>query len=141
MSTYAATLWARLLSQCFARIVYCVYSSCMQVCVHMCVFVCACVTQVTVTKEACIIVGDGSTQKEVEARVRQIRNLCEATEQEYEREKLNERIARLSGGVAIIQVRVCVCVCVCVCRAGILSPTAYRYFCSTVCACVYEMGW
>lgn len=37
-------------------------------------------------------------------RVKQIRNLVEATEQEYEKEKLNERIARLSGGVAIIQV-------------------------------------
>jgi chaperonin GroEL len=40
----------------------------------------------------------------VTARVRQIRNLAEATEQDYEREKLNERVARLSGGVAIIQV-------------------------------------
>ncbi len=49
--------------------------------------------------------GDGSTQQDVEARVKQIRNLCADTEQEYEREKLNERIARLSGGVAIIQVR------------------------------------
>lgn len=36
--------------------------------------------------------------------MKQIRNLVEATEQEYEKEKLNERIARLSGGVAIIQV-------------------------------------
>ena len=54
-------------------------------------------------KEFCTIVGDGSTQAEVSARVKQIRNLAEATEQDYEREKLNERIARLSGGVAIIQ--------------------------------------
>jgi hypothetical protein len=37
--------------------------------------------------------------------VKQIRNLVADTEQEYEKEKLNERIARLSGGVAIIQVR------------------------------------
>lgn len=58
----------------------------------------------TITKEVCTIVGDGSTQREVEARVKQIRNLCENTEQDYEKEKLNERIARLSGGVAIIQV-------------------------------------
>lgn len=56
------------------------------------------------TKEACTIVGDGSTQREVAARVKQIRNLVENTDQDYEREKLNERIARLSGGVAIIQV-------------------------------------
>ena len=60
--------------------------------------------QVVITKEACTIVGDGRTQREVEARVKQIRNVVENTEQEYEREKLNERIARLSGGVAIIQV-------------------------------------
>ena len=36
--------------------------------------------------------------------MKQVKNLVENTEQEYEREKLNERIARLSGGVAIIQV-------------------------------------
>jgi chaperonin GroEL len=40
----------------------------------------------------------------VDTRVKQIRNLAADTEQDYEREKLNERIARLSGGVAIIQV-------------------------------------
>ncbi len=60
--------------------------------------------QVVINKEACTIVGDGSSQADVSARVKQIRNLAEQTEQEYEKEKLNERIARLSGGVAIIQV-------------------------------------
>ncbi|WIA17390.1 hypothetical protein OEZ85_014248 [Tetradesmus obliquus] len=60
--------------------------------------------KVVVSKEACTIVGDGRTQADVDTRVKQIRNLAEATEQEYEKEKLNERIARLSGGVAIIQV-------------------------------------
>ena len=40
----------------------------------------------------------------MKARVKQIRNLAEQTDMDYEREKLNERIARLSGGVAIIQV-------------------------------------
>mmetsp|Transcript_1840 Transcript_1840/g.2827 ORF Transcript_1840/g.2827 Transcript_1840/m.2827 type:complete len:302 (+) Transcript_1840:113-1018(+) len=60
--------------------------------------------KVSITKESCTIVGDGSTAKDVAARVKQIRNLSADTEQEYEREKLNERIARLSGGVAIIQV-------------------------------------
>lgn len=61
--------------------------------------------QVSITKEHCTVVGDGRTQKEVAARVKQIRNLAADTEQDYEKEKLNERIARLSGGVAIIQVR------------------------------------
>ena len=60
--------------------------------------------KVVVSKESCTIVGSGATQGEVDARVKQIRNLAAATEQEYEKEKLNERVARLSGGVAIIQV-------------------------------------
>ncbi|CAI5500005.1 unnamed protein product [Closterium sp. Naga37s-1] len=60
--------------------------------------------KVTLTKDATTIVGDGSTQDAVAVRVSQIRNQIEAAEQEYEKEKLNERIAKLSGGVAIIQV-------------------------------------
>ena len=55
-------------------------------------------------KESCTIVGDGSTNLEVEARVKQINRLTEAAEADYEKEKLQERAARLSGGVAIIQV-------------------------------------
>ena len=60
--------------------------------------------RVELGKESCTIVGDGSTNLEVEARVKQINRLIEGTEAEYEKEKLNERAARLSGGVAIIQV-------------------------------------
>ena len=60
--------------------------------------------KVEVSKEACTIVGDGSSEDAVKARVRQIRTLIDGTEAEYEREKLSERVARLSGGVAIIQV-------------------------------------
>lgn len=55
-------------------------------------------------KESCTIVGDGSTNLEVAARVKQINRLIEGTEADYEKEKLLERAARLSGGVAIIQV-------------------------------------
>ncbi|KAK9142079.1 hypothetical protein Syun_011479 [Stephania yunnanensis] len=62
--------------------------------------------KVVLTKEYTTIVGDGSTQEAVTKRVAQIRNLIEAAEQEYEKEKLNERIAKLSGGVAVIQVMV-----------------------------------
>lgn len=61
-------------------------------------------SKIEVNKENCTIVGDGSTQAEVDARVKQIKSLMENTEQEYEKEKLNERIGRLSGGVAVIQV-------------------------------------
>ncbi|GAV83931.1 Cpn60_TCP1 domain-containing protein [Cephalotus follicularis] len=61
-------------------------------------------SKVVLTKDTTTIVGDGSTQEAVNKRVAQIRNLIEAAEQEYEKEKLNERIAKLSGGVAVIQV-------------------------------------
>ena len=60
--------------------------------------------KIEVTKENCTIVGDGSSEEAVKSRVKQIKNIVANTEQDYEKEKLNERIARLSGGVAIIQV-------------------------------------
>jgi chaperonin GroEL len=60
--------------------------------------------RVSINKETTTIVGDGTHEEEVGARVKQIRVLMEAAEADYEREKLNERIAKLSGGVAIIQV-------------------------------------
>lgn len=60
--------------------------------------------KVVLTKDTTTIVGDGSTQEAVTKRVSQIKNQIEAAEQDYEKEKLNERIAKLSGGVAVIQV-------------------------------------
>jgi len=60
--------------------------------------------QCIIGKESCTIVGDGSSADEVNARVRQIQRMLEDAEADYEKEKLNERVARLSGGVAIIQV-------------------------------------
>ncbi|CAI0384296.1 unnamed protein product [Linum tenue] len=61
-------------------------------------------SKIVLTKDTTTIVGDGSTQEAVNKRVAQIKNLIEAADQDYEREKLNERIAKLSGGVAVIQV-------------------------------------
>ncbi|KAL6779826.1 CPN60B1 [Auxenochlorella protothecoides x Auxenochlorella symbiontica] len=60
--------------------------------------------KISVSKESLTIVGDSSTAEAIAARVRQIRNMAAETEAEYEKEKLNERVARLSGGVAVIQV-------------------------------------
>ncbi|KAL0356296.1 UNVERIFIED_CONTAM: RuBisCO large subunit-binding protein subunit beta, chloroplastic [Sesamum radiatum] len=60
--------------------------------------------KVVLTKDSTAIVGDGSIQEAVNKRVAQIRNLIAAAEQDYEKEKVNERIAKLSGGVAVIQV-------------------------------------
>jgi chaperonin GroEL len=59
---------------------------------------------VVLTKDTTTIIGYGSTQELVNKRVGQIRNLIEAAEQDYETEELNKRIAKLSGGVAVIQV-------------------------------------
>ncbi|XP_057451422.1 ruBisCO large subunit-binding protein subunit beta, chloroplastic [Lotus japonicus] len=61
-------------------------------------------SKVVLTKDSTTIVGDGSTQEAVNKRVAQIKNQIEAAEQDYEKEKLSERIAKLSGGVAVIQV-------------------------------------
>jgi chaperonin GroEL len=60
--------------------------------------------KVTVGKESCTIVAGPAHEAAIAARVTQIKNLISQTEQDYEKEKLNERVARLSGGVAVIQV-------------------------------------
>jgi chaperonin GroEL len=60
--------------------------------------------QVVVQKENTIIVdGDGSSE-EIKARVENIKAQLEASTSEFDREKLQERIAKLSGGVAVIRV-------------------------------------
>ena len=59
---------------------------------------------ITVDKnETTIVQGAGKTA-DVTARVQQIRNQLDATESEYDREKLQERLAKLTGGVAIVSV-------------------------------------
>lgn len=60
--------------------------------------------RVTVTKdETTIVVGD-ETKKAVEERVKLIRKQIEASDSDYDKEKLQERVAKLSGGVAVIEV-------------------------------------
>ena len=60
--------------------------------------------RVTVTKdETTIVVGD-ETKEAVAERVRLIKKQIESSDSEYDKEKLNERIAKLSGGVALIEV-------------------------------------
>ena len=60
--------------------------------------------RVTVTKdETTIVVGD-ETKQAVQDRVRLIRKQIEASDSEYDKEKLQERVAKLSGGVAVIEV-------------------------------------
>ncbi|WP_287128174.1 chaperonin GroEL [Candidatus Cyanaurora vandensis] len=59
--------------------------------------------KMTVSKDNTTIVADGA-EDEVKARCTQIRQQIEETESEYDREKLQERLAKLSGGVAVIKV-------------------------------------
>lgn len=60
--------------------------------------------RVVVTKdETTVVVGD-ETKKNVEERVKLIRKQIEASDSDYDKEKLQERVAKLSGGVAVIEV-------------------------------------
>nr|AKH05129.1 chaperonin-60 beta4 [Geranium maderense] len=61
-------------------------------------------TKVVITKDSTLIVTDGSTRAAVDKRVSQLRNLVENSVEKFAKKILNERIARLSGGIAIIQV-------------------------------------
>jgi chaperonin GroEL len=60
--------------------------------------------KVTIDKDNTTIVEGSGTSKEIEGRVRQIRAQVEETSSDYDREKLQERLAKLVGGVAVIKV-------------------------------------
>ncbi|MGN0641726.1 MAG: chaperonin GroEL [Huintestinicola sp.] len=60
--------------------------------------------QVKVTKENTVIVDGAGNSDEIKARVAQIKAQIEATTSDFDREKLQERLAKLSGGVAVIKV-------------------------------------
>lgn len=60
--------------------------------------------RVIVGKEETIIVNGDGEKKSIEARVEQIKNEIAKTDSDYDREKLQERLAKLSGGVAVIEV-------------------------------------
>ncbi|MBO5340587.1 MAG: chaperonin GroEL [Oscillospiraceae bacterium] len=60
--------------------------------------------QVKVTKENTIIVDGAGDPDAIKGRISQIKALIETTTSEYDREKLQERLAKLSGGVAVIKV-------------------------------------
>jgi chaperonin GroEL len=60
--------------------------------------------RVIITKEATTIVGGAGKKASIEARCTQIRKQFDESTSEYDREKLQERLAKLSGGVAIVRV-------------------------------------
>jgi chaperonin GroEL len=59
---------------------------------------------VIITKDNTTIVEGAGKEEQIQARVRQIRALIEETTSEYDREKLQERLAKLAGGVGVIKV-------------------------------------
>ncbi|MEZ5446000.1 MAG: chaperonin GroEL [Gammaproteobacteria bacterium] len=60
--------------------------------------------RVSVSKENCTIVDGAGSRKAIEGRINQIRAQIEETTSDYDREKLQERVAKLAGGVAVIKV-------------------------------------
>jgi chaperonin GroEL len=60
--------------------------------------------RVVVGKDATTIIGGGGASSAIAARAQQIRHEIDATHSDYDREKLEERLAKLSGGVAVIRV-------------------------------------
>ena len=60
--------------------------------------------QVKVNKENTIIVGGAGAAEDIKARIGQIKSAIETTTSDFDREKLQERLAKLSGGVAVIKV-------------------------------------
>ena len=60
--------------------------------------------KVRITSEHTTIIEGGGKKKDIEAREKEIRRELEVTESEYDREKLQERLAKLVGGVAVIRV-------------------------------------
>jgi chaperonin GroEL len=60
--------------------------------------------KVVIEKEKTTIVDGAGKKKEIEARVNQIKQQIEETTSDYDREKLQERLAKLAGGVAVIRV-------------------------------------
>ncbi len=60
--------------------------------------------KVEITKDACTIIDGAGDQDAIDKRVQQIRNHIEGTDSDYDREKFQERLAKITGGVAIISV-------------------------------------
>jgi len=60
--------------------------------------------RVSIDKDNTIIIDGAGTKKDIEGRVNEIRSQIDATSSDYDREKLQERLAKLVGGVAVVKV-------------------------------------
>ncbi len=63
-----------------------------------------CAKKVTITKDETTIIDGAGEKTDIEGRCQQLRSEIEETKSDYDREKLQERLAKLAGGVAIIRV-------------------------------------
>jgi chaperonin GroEL len=60
--------------------------------------------KIIATKDSTVVVGGKGAKKDIDARVTQLRAQLEQTDSKFDKEKLNERLAKLQGGVAVIRV-------------------------------------
>jgi len=60
--------------------------------------------RITIDKDNTTLIDGGGKKSDIEGRIKQIRNQVEETTSDYDREKLQERLAKLVGGVAVIKV-------------------------------------
>lgn len=71
---------------------------------HASVSECGSAGRVVVTKDTCTIVAGGGTKQGISARVAELRKQIAEAKSDYDREKLQERLAKLAGGVAVVRV-------------------------------------
>jgi chaperonin GroEL len=60
--------------------------------------------RITITKDETTVVEGAGKKEDIKARINQLKNQIESTSSDYDREKLQERLAKLSGGVAVLNV-------------------------------------
>lgn len=77
-----------------------------EVTVHVVCFLCSvfCVLQVTCASTSTTLIADAASKDEIDMRIAQLKKELSETDSVYDTEKLSERIAKLSGGVAVIKV-------------------------------------
>jgi chaperonin GroEL len=61
-------------------------------------------SRVVATKDSTVIVGGKGKKADIDARIAQLKKHIDATESKFDREKMSERLAKLSGGVAVVRV-------------------------------------
>jgi len=60
--------------------------------------------RVVASKDDCVIIGGNGNKKEIEARINEIKGALDETKSDYDKQKLQERLAKLTGGVAVVKV-------------------------------------